>query len=134
MKYLLDTHIILWALMDRPELSEKARRIIGNDENLLLYSTVSAWEVAIKNRLHPKQIPCSGTELLGYCDKSMLINLPVQNHHILALERLHRAQDAPPHKDPFDRLLLAQAIAEDAVFLTHDKILAYYGGVRVEIV
>lgn len=134
MRYLLDTHIILWALMNRPELSEKARRIIDGRENALYYSTVSVWEVAIKHRLHPKKIPCSGAELLRYCDVSIMFNLSVQNHHILALEHLLGENGNPPHKDPFDRLLLAQAMAEGMTFLTHDKILAYYSSVPVELV
>ncbi|MBQ7515990.1 MAG: type II toxin-antitoxin system VapC family toxin [Schwartzia sp.] len=134
MKCLLDTHIILWALLDRPDLSAKARHIISAGDNLLLYSTVSLWEVTIKNQLHPRDIPCSGTELLRYCDASVMCNLPVKNHHILALERLYRSNSVPLHKDPFDRLLLAQAMAENAVFLTHDKTLALYENVHVELV
>ncbi len=134
MKYLLDTHIILWALMNRSELSERARNIINDRHNQLYYSTVSVWEVAIKHRLHPERISCSSTELLGYLDASILNNIAVQNHHILALERLHRVEGAPRHEDPFDRILIAQAIAEDAVFLTHDRMFCYYDDVRINVV
>ena len=134
MKYLLDTHIILWALMNRSELSESARNIINDAQNQLYYSTVSLWEVSIKHRLHPESIPCSSAELLRYLDASILRNLPVHNHHILALEHLHRSEDAPRHKDPFDRLLLAQAVAEDAIFLTHDRMFSYYDSVQIKIV
>ena len=126
MKYLLDTHIILWALMNRSELSESARNIINDAQNQLYYSTVSLWEVSIKHRLHPESIPCSSAELLRYLDASILRNLPVHNHHILALDRLHRSEDAPRHKDPFDRLIIAQAISEGVTLITADEYIKGY--------
>ncbi|MBR1859011.1 MAG: type II toxin-antitoxin system VapC family toxin [Selenomonadaceae bacterium] len=134
MKYLLDTHILIWTLTDTDNLSQKARNKIEDRRNKIFYSTVSIWEVTIKHLLHPKQIPCSGYDLLNYCDKSDLFNLPLKNHHVIALEKLKRANAAPPHKDPFDQILLSQALAEDMIFLTHDKTLEYYDGVNVEIV
>ncbi|SEH25560.1 type II toxin-antitoxin system VapC family toxin [Selenomonas sp. KH1T6] len=134
MRYLLDTHIILWALMNQRELTARAREIIENDNHVLYYSTVSLWEIAIKHKLHPDVIPNDANDILGYLEKSPVRNLPLQNNHIVAMEGLHRADDAPRHKDPFDRILLAQAKAEGMCFLTHDKMFVYYDDVQVEIV
>lgn len=120
--------------MGMPELSDKARKIIINRRNQLFYSTVSVWEIAIKHRLHPQSIPCSGVQFIGLCDEADMDCLPLSNAHIIALEGLARQVGAPPHKDPFDQILISQAISEDMVFLTHDKMLQYYTGVNIEMV
>lgn len=126
MKVLLDTHIILWALTDDEKLSEKARMIILSDENEIYYSTASIWEVSIKHALHPEHMPLSGTQLSDYCQKANYQMLSIQDDHVYALETLRRAKDAPTHKDPFDRILVAQAKAENMLFLTHDSLIPYY--------
>lgn len=132
MRYLLDTHILIWAIMDMPELSTQAKSIINERSNQLFYSTISAWEIAIKHRLHPQKIPCSGSEFLSLCQDTDITCLTLQSRHVLALEHLRRYEDAPPHKDPFDQILISQAIAENMIFLTHDKLLKYYNDVKIE--
>ncbi len=134
MNYLLDTHILIWALMNRPELSGKARRLIEDRANRIFYSTVSVWEISIKHQLHPQGIPCSSEDVLRWCEASDFLNLSLQNGHIPMLETLRRKDGAPPHRDPFDRMLMAQAAAENLIFLTHDKLLSFYLGVRIEMV
>ena len=134
MNCLLDTHILIWTIMGMPELSEKARKIIVNRRNRLFYSTVSVWEVALKHRLHPQSIPCSGAMFISLCNEADMDCLPLSNAHILALEGLRRKVDAPPHKDPFDQILISQAISENMVFLTHDKLLSYYIDANIEMV
>lgn len=134
MRYLLDTHILVWMIMDMPELSLQAKIIINERRNQLFYSTISVWEVAIKHKLHPQSIPCSGSKFITLCQETDITCLTLQNHHILALENLSRATGAPQHKDPFDQILISQAIAENMIFLTHDKTLQYYTGTDIKIV
>ena len=126
MKYLLDTHILIWSLTDDPKLSAPARQIINDAKNHIFYSTVSIWEVAIKHRLHPLKIPCSGRDLLDYCKISDISNIPLFDSHVSIMDKLLADGNDTFHKDPFDRLMLAQAIAEDMTFMTHDKRIAEY--------
>ena len=134
MKILLDTHILLWALMDRPILSALARKIIAENRNDLCYSIVSVWEIAIKHKLHPENLLSSGEEVAKLCQEANLRSISLTNEHISAFEKLVRREDAPSHKDPFDQILISQAIAENMVFLTHDKTLQYYIGADIRIV
>ena len=126
MRVLLDTHIALWALLDSEKLPEQARAFLKNDDSLATFSIVSAWEVAIKHTSHPDKMPISGGEFWNYCMKAGYLPLSLFEEHIHALETLHRAESAPPHKDPFDRMLIAQAKAENMLFLTHDSLLTHY--------
>lgn len=126
MKILLDTHIILWALTDDKKLSEKANAIILAKENKLFYSTAVVWEVTIKHILHPGHMQLSGRQVSDYCQKAGYQMLPIRDEHVYMLENIHRAEDAPKHKDPFDRIMLAQAKAEDMSFVTHDSLMPYY--------
>lgn len=126
MKVLLDTHIILWALTDNEKLPKKARSIILDAENEIYYSLVSAWEVAIKHSIHPNQIPVSEKEFLNYCNQAGYLQLPLQENHILSINSLHRTENAPKHKDPFDRMLISQAKSENIMFITHDSLIPFY--------
>ena len=127
MKLLLDTHILIWALADDPKLPQKARELILNESNELYASVVSLWEVTIKHTLHPGELSYSGKDFYDACARAGFELLPVKAEHILVVESLHRNENAPPHKDPFDRLLIAQAKNEDMTFVTHDALLPGYG-------
>ena len=134
MKILLDTHILIWSIMRMPELSSVAYALIENRDNLLFYSTISAWEVAIKHRLRPDKIPCSGEKFIGLCKASDMFELSLESKHIATFESLKRQENVSQHKDPFDQILISQAKAENMVFLTHDRILQYYDDVDIRIV
>ncbi len=134
MKYLLDTHILIWSLTDDPRLSVAARQIINNSTHHMFYSTVSIWEVAIKYQLHPVKMSCSSKDLLTYCNVSDMTNVPLLDRHVLAIEKLLIGVSDMPHKDPFDRILLAQAMEEHMIFITHDKKLSAYRGVSIQLV
>ena len=122
MKVLLDTHILLWAASSPQHLSKAALAILKARENTLLFSAASVWEVVIKNGLgradfhvdaqHLRQ----GLLLHGYQE------LAITGEHALAVRALPSL-----HKDPFDRILLAQAQIEGLTFLTVDRDLAAYG-------
>lgn len=126
MKILLDTHIILWALTNDERLPQKAGMIISKTENEIWYSAASVWEVTFKYMNHPDHMPISGKQLSQYCHRAGYRILPVQEHHVHALERLRRMENAPVHKDPFDRILISQAKAENMMFITHDSLLPWY--------
>ena len=126
MKLLLDTHILLWALADDPRLPVKARKMIVNPDNEIYYSIVSPWEVEIKRGAHPKEMPIGAQELVRFCIESGFQRLPVREEHIYFLRTLHRPETAPPHHDPFDRIMVCQCMADNLVFLTHDSLIAGY--------
>ena len=86
-------------------------------------SVVSLWEVTIKHTLHPSELSYSGKDFYDACARAGFELLSVKAEHILVVEGLHRNETAPPHKDPFDRLLIAQAKNEDMTFVTHDALL-----------
>jgi len=126
MNLLLDTHILIWTLNEDPRLSEKARELILDPDNSIYYSTVSIWEVAIKHANHPESVTFIGKELSQYCQQAGFLPVEVRDKHVYALETLTRAADAPPHHDPFDRILIAQAKAENMSLLTHDSLIPAY--------
>ncbi len=127
MKILIDTHIAIWAVLNDPKLPERAKTIILDEANEIFYSTASVWEITIKHMLHPDRIRISGSLLAKGCEDSGYTVLPVFNKHVSALETLKRLESAPRHNDPFDRIMLAQAKAENLMFLTHDSSIPYYG-------
>ena len=127
MRLLLDTHILIWALADDPKLPKEARKLILDENNLLYASVVSVWEVIIKRALHPNEMPYSGRDFFDACERAGFETLAVNAAHVLAVEGLRRGANAPPHKDPFDRLLIAQAKVEGMTLVTHDSLLSGYG-------
>ena len=123
MKLLLDTHLLLWAAGQPARLSAKARRLINHPENELVFSAASLWEVAIKRGLGRSDFQVD-TRLLrrGLLDNGYS-ELPIRSEHVVATESL-----PPIHKDPFDRILVAQATAEGITLLTSDALVAQYPG------
>jgi len=123
MKLLLDTHLLLWAAGEPKKLSPKVRRLIDDAQNELLFSVASLWEVAIKRGLGRVDFHVD-TQLLrrGLLDNGYS-ELPIISDHVVATESL-----PPIHKDPFDRVLLAQATVEGITLLTTDSVVAQYPG------
>lgn len=125
MTYLLDTHVILWALTEPARLGREARKVIENHSSRLMVSAVSAWEIATKNRLG--KLPQADVLLGAYpkhLDRLGVIRLPVAEDHALLAGRLEWA-----HRDPFDRMLAAQAMIESLVVVTGDPVFAGCRGV-----
>ena len=121
MKYLLDTHIILWALIDDSHIKKDIKEIILNHDNEIFYSTVSAWEVEIKHQ-KDRKFSLTGDQFIYLCDQNGLMNLSIQNKHVNKLKDIENKSD----KDPFDRMLLAQAKAENMILITHDSKMRGY--------
>ena len=126
MKYILDTHLLVWALYDDAKLPKETYDIINDADNEIFYSAASVWEIEIKHTKAPDRMPLSSRELASWCDSAEMIPLPITKEHVYRIGDLSRRPDAPPHSDPFDRILIAQAKAEDMILLTHDGLLADY--------
>jgi len=122
-KLLLDTQILLWAAGQPERLSAVARKQLNNPRNELLFSAASLWEIAIKSTLGRKDFRVEPRLLRRGLLDNGYVELPVTSQHAVGIDAL-----PPLHKDPFDRLLLAQALAEGITLLTGDTQLARYPG------
>lgn len=122
MKALLDTHTFLWWITDNPKLSSRVRKIIGDGRNELFLSAASCWEIAIKAQLGRIKIP-DKPEL--FISEQMVANaiqgLPIQISHAVHVYNL-----PAHHRDPFDRMLIAQAQLERLPILTDDPQISQY--------
>jgi PIN domain nuclease of toxin-antitoxin system len=123
MKYLLDTELLIWIPVDDRRLSRTVLNLLGSAENEFLFSTASLWEIAIKHGLGKPGFPFDPRGIRNRLLKSGYEELPVLGEHVLAVENLEKI-----HKDPFDRLLIAQATVEGIILLTSDKAVAQYKG------
>jgi PIN domain nuclease of toxin-antitoxin system len=122
MKVLVDTHTFIWALLHDHRLSARAKQVLRSDENELVYSLVSLWEIAIKMKTGKlNTLGSSVTYVRDEMENYSMQLLPIRYEHVLALETL-----PAHHSDPFDRLLIAQAITESLPILTHDAVFAAY--------
>ncbi len=125
-RLLLDTHVLLFSLAESSRLGQDARLLIASPENSVFYSPVSLWEVAIKHAKHPEDMPVSPDELLRYCIEAGYREAPLTSEQVCKLSSIDADPDSPIHSDPFDRMLICQAIAESMILLTCDtKMLAY---------
>jgi PIN domain nuclease of toxin-antitoxin system len=121
MKLLLDTHVLLWAAGRPDRLPAKARRLLSDQRNELIFSSASLWEIAIKNGLGRDDFQVDARLLRrGLLDNGYL-ELPITSEHAVAIDGL-----PPIHKDPFDRLLVAQSMVEGITLLTADPLVAQY--------
>ena len=118
MKYLLDTHVILWALKGNI-LPDNIKSIILDHDNKIYYSTVSVWEVQLKHQKFD-YFKLSGKQFSFLCDQNCLENLQITNRHVEGLQKIESKDKNNSHIDPFDRMLLAQSLSEKMIFVTHD--------------
>lgn len=123
MKLLLDTHLLLWASGQPERLSQAARALLEDEENALHFSAASLWEITIKSDLGRADFQVDPRLLRRALVDNGYVELPVTNRHVLALKGL-----AAVHKDPFDRMLVAQSIAEGIALVTTDPMVARYSG------
>ncbi len=128
MRLLLDTHVALWALLDDARLPERARELIADEDNAVHVSAASVWEIAIKHSLHRGDMPLSGAAALRWFRRAGYTLLDIKAEHAAAVEKL-----PPHHADPFDRLLVAQALTEPLRLVTHDETVARYSNL-IELV
>lgn len=132
MRYLLDTHIILWAFIGDKRLGKDVREIIEDPKNEIYYSTVSSWEIEIKH-LYKDNFKLSAERFNFLCDQNGLANIQIKNSNVSSLKKIEKTKNNK-HNDPFDKMLLAQAISENMVFITHDKKFTAYSNQNIMIV
>lgn len=123
MKYLLDTHLLIWAANDPEKLSSKAVALMTNPEHELLFSAASMWEIAIKNGLGRADFKVNARLLRRGLLDNDYSELTISSAHAVFVEGLPLI-----HKDPFDRILIAQATVEGITLLTADATVAKYPG------
>jgi len=128
MNLLLDTHIALWAIADSPKLPQEARDLIQSPKTNVWISAASVWEIAIKRSLGRGDMPITSQDAVRYFHESGYRFLAVEAEHALAVETL-----PAHHQDPFDRILVAQALVEPMRLLTHDPAIARYSDTVIKI-
>ena len=128
MNILLDTHIALWVITDSPRLSDTARALISAPKSIVWVSVASVWEIAIKHGLGRGDMPLSGQQALTFFWQSGMGTLNVEPEHAAA------TSDLPHHhNDPFDRLIISQALLEPMRLITHDATVARYSDTIIRV-
>jgi PIN domain nuclease of toxin-antitoxin system len=123
LKLLLDTHLLIWAADGSDSLPPDARTLMADPHNELLFSVASIWEIAIKRGLDRSDFQVDARLLRRGLLDNGYHELPILSEHVVAIDAL-----PPIHKDPFDRLLIAQARVEGITLLTNDATVAQYQG------
>lgn len=123
MKYLLDTHILLWALLGDKRLSS-IKKDLKSPRNEIYFSSASIWEITIKNM--KGKINVGGRDIFDKSIDMEYIELPIKSNHIALLTSLSRPESGF-HTDPFDNILIAQAKAEGMILITKDSAILKYG-------
>ncbi|MGR8952983.1 MAG: type II toxin-antitoxin system VapC family toxin [Gammaproteobacteria bacterium] len=122
MKILLDTCTFLWLTTDARELSEKAKILFQNTDNDVYLSSISAWEIIVKYQLGKLPLPGAPDDFIRkQCENNLIKYLALDENAVFQLVRLPEH-----HRDPFDRMLICQAIAHDLVILTSDELIKQY--------
>jgi PIN domain nuclease of toxin-antitoxin system len=122
MTLLLDTHVFLWWIVDSGKLSDAARNAIETAENRILLSATSVWEIVIKTRLGKLRLPESpGPFVQAHLKRNGFLPLPIALEHAVAVAEL-----PDHHRDPFDRMLVAQCKVENCSIITADSIIVKY--------
>ncbi len=123
MRYLLDTHILVWAAGNIGRLPKNIRALIEGDDNELLFSPANIWETAIKHAQGRSDFQADPYVLRYRLVENGYIELPINSEHAIAIAGLPQI-----HKDPFDRILIAQAIIEGVPLVTVDQTILQYPG------
>ncbi len=128
MRYLVDTHVLIWATMDSEKLSNAARETLCKGDGEYYFSAASIWEIALKRTKHPEQFPFTAAAARKLFLAAGFVELAVSARHSAAVEDLPKI-----HGDPFDRMLVAQALSENMKLVTHDRMILQYGDMAVEV-
>jgi PIN domain nuclease of toxin-antitoxin system len=131
-RLLLDTHVFLWVLEDDPQLPEHVRKEITMADEVFV-SSIAIYEIAVKSKQTnadgSKKIDANPNEVAEQIEQVGFSELPVTARHVLFVQTLPPAEEI--HKDPWDRIMIAQAKADDLVLVTHDEKIAKYPVVRL---
>jgi PIN domain nuclease of toxin-antitoxin system len=127
MRVLLDTHVFLWLASNDPRVKNRWIEIVEDDSNAVHLSIASLWEIVIKTSMEKLKLPTSFENLIDFhINKYNIVLLPVLPNHLIALQYLPHH-----HRDPFDRLIIAQSIAEDLPIMTADSKFDLYDLKRI---
>ena len=130
MNLLLDTYVALWAITDNPKLSQRARDLITSPKTNVWVSAANIWEIAIKYSLGRGDMPVSSQDAMRYFQESGYHFLAIDAEHAIAVA----VEELPAHhQDPFDRMLMAQALVEPMRLMTHDSLVALYSDTIIKI-
>lgn len=131
MKALLDTHVFLWAVFAPKKLSADTRALIQNINNVLLLSTISFWEISLKYAIGKLELHgCSPEDLLGVASAMHLELLQLSPDELASFHRLPRVA----HKDPFDRLIIWQALQNKLILISGDQRLSDYDSLGLKVI
>lgn len=128
MNLLLDTQVALWAITDSPELDDKGRGLLENPSNVIWISVVSLWEISFKHLMAREIMPINANQAMGYFQDA--------GYQILSLNPTHVtfAEELPMHhSDPYDRLLIAQALGSPLRLLTSNSLVAEYSDTFIKV-
>lgn len=131
MKILLDTHMIIWALTNSPKFPQKAKELLLQPENDIYFSVISLWEIEIKRLIKTDSLPITAQEISDYCKQAGFQLVSLQENSIYKLQELSRPETESLHKDPFDRILICQAISNNMKLLTHDSLIKGYNSANI---
>jgi PIN domain nuclease of toxin-antitoxin system len=121
MKLLLDTHVLLWFLNGDKKLSKQQKQIIESTKNIKFISIASIWEISIKLSLNKLKLPIDLESFIQLIDQNGFLFLPIELEHILEISNLEFI-----HRDPFDRIIIAQSKRENLTLLTNDENIVKY--------
>lgn len=128
MKYLLDTHVALWAINEVERIPHEMLSVFERDDSEILISVVSIWEIAIKRAIKKKNMPITSTEALRLFQSSGFKLLHLELRRVCAVEFLPLL-----HGDPFDRAIIAQAQTDEILLVSHDQKFPQYGDFVIQI-
>jgi PIN domain nuclease of toxin-antitoxin system len=128
MKFLLDTHLLLWAAGQPERLSKPARELIENPDNALYFSAASIWEIAIKSTLGREDFKADARLIRRGLIDNGYQEIAISSEHAAGVQALPLV-----HKDPFDRLLIAQSLSEGMPLVTVDPLLSQYPGMIQQV-
>lgn len=128
MKFLLDTHLLLWAAGQPERLSKPARELIENPDNSLYFSAASIWEIAIKSSLGREDFKADSRLIRRGLIDNGYREISISSEHAAGVQSLPLV-----HKDPFDRLLIAQSLVEGMPLVTVDPVLSQYPGMIQQV-
>ncbi len=128
MKFLLDTHLLLWAAGQPERLSKSARELIENPDNVLFFSAASIWEIAIKSSLGREDFKADSRLIRRGLIDNGYQEIAISSEHAAGVQALPLF-----HKDPFDRLLIAQSLSEGMPLVTVDPLLSQYPGMIQQV-
>ena len=128
MRLLIDTHVLIWLMVGSSKLTNRCLDLLRSEGCELFFSTASLWEVALKHERKPDKIPVAAEQVGRYCRECGIRQVPVRFEHVLKISELEKI-----HADPFDRMLVSQALVEGMKLVSHDEDVIAYGDAVIAV-